>query len=169
MMREQIESLIRKRGGIVTCGEVTIEYRHEQPWGIPCTLDVFRESLWQDARGKKEKVRVLPEHYQEIAEKLPRIVDDICRVKSGLILAIGAQGISLLWRETPATSGLLAAAERFDHFRGRVQALLPDGLDVSLADEELHRFYDERYSPRRAAQELTGWLQALSGAAAKGE
>lgn len=161
-MRKQIEGLLRGNGGVESFGNLKIEYRPEQPWGIPATLDVFRETTWTDAKKKVHKVRLLPDEHEQLAKELPLIVEEVVHPPSGIILSLGAQGIGVMWRMTPAQSGYTSPEERFERFRNRVQQNLPEGLDVSLAKEELHRFFAEHYTPNRAAHELTGWLQALT-------
>lgn len=105
-MRELLERLIiRQKGGAAAVGDVQVLYRHEQPWGVPCTLDFYREEIWQDARGKAHLTHAFPEGIEQMVQDAAALVDELVRPRSGIIVASGAGGISILWRVEEAKSG----------------------------------------------------------------
>lgn len=105
-MRELLERLIiRQKGGAAAMGDVQVLYRHEQPWGVPCTLDFYREETRRDARGNAYLAAVLPEGIELLVQDAAALVDELVRPPSSIVIASGAGGISILWRVEKTANG----------------------------------------------------------------
>lgn len=103
MSYPQIEKIIAEKGGEVSVEGVRVAYRHEEAWGVPCTLDFFREE-WKEfieAGGpKKHKVHVFPQGVDNFVYRVLDMVKQVVNPPSAIILSSGPTGISLLWRMT---------------------------------------------------------------------
>ena len=114
MTYPQIEKIIKAGGGEVSVEGVHVAYRHEQPWGVPCTLDFFREKWLEDKSGKY-KARLFPEGVDAFIYRVVEMVKEAIKPPSGIILASGPSGISLLWRMTVEEKAVVAAAKGEQH------------------------------------------------------
>lgn len=112
MSYPQIEKIIKAGGGEVAVEGFRVAYRHEETWGVPCTLDFFREE-WKEfkeaGKVKRYKARLFPEGVDAFVYRVVEMLKEAINPPSGIILASGPTGISLLWRMTVEEKAVAAA------------------------------------------------------------